>query len=110
MRGLRELAPQVGVIFLTAFGTVPDAVQAIREGASDYLVKPVCFDQLKEAAERVLARASASAQARKSDENFVGESRGLREFAGARPAGGANRNGCAGRQRKAAPGKNCWRG
>lgn len=59
MRGLRELAPQVAVIFLTAFASVPDAVQTIREGACDYLVKPVCFEQLKEAAERVLARVSS---------------------------------------------------
>lgn len=59
MRGLRELAPQVAVIFLTAFASVPDAVRTIREGACDYLVKPVCFEQLKEAAERVLARVSA---------------------------------------------------
>lgn len=59
MRGLREMAPQVAVIFLTAFASVPDAVRTIREGACDYLVKPVCFEQLKEAAERVLARVSA---------------------------------------------------
>ncbi|MGH9756595.1 MAG: sigma-54-dependent transcriptional regulator [Candidatus Acidiferrales bacterium] len=59
MHGLREMAPQVAVIFLTAFASVPDAVRTIREGACDYLVKPVCFEQLKEAAERVLARVSA---------------------------------------------------
>jgi DNA-binding NtrC family response regulator len=62
LRGMRELAPQVGVIFLTAYGSVPDAVQAIREGACDYLVKPVCFDQLKEVAARALARASRRTQ------------------------------------------------
>lgn len=73
MRGLRELAPQVGVIFLTAFGSVPDAVQAIREGASDYLVKPVCFEQLKEVAERVLARA-ASRVCSVREQAIVGES------------------------------------
>lgn len=61
MRGLRELAPHVAVIFLTAFASVPDAVRAIREGACDYLIKPVRFDLLKEAAERVLARASLPA-------------------------------------------------
>ena len=58
LRGLREIAPHVSVILLTAFASVPDAVLAMREGACDYLIKPVCFDLLKEAAERVLARAS----------------------------------------------------
>ncbi len=77
MRGLRELAPQVSVIFLTAFGSVPDAVQAIREGASDYLVKPVCFERLKEVAERVLARASSRVCSVR-EQAIVGESAALR--------------------------------
>ena len=59
MRGLRELAPEVGVIFLTAYGSVPDAVRAIHEGASDYLVKPVSFEQLREVVDRVFNRVSA---------------------------------------------------
>ena len=79
MRGLRELAPQVSVIFLTAFGSVPDAVQAIREGASDYLVKPVCFERLKEVAERVLARASSRVCSVR-EQSIVGESAALRSL------------------------------
>jgi DNA-binding NtrC family response regulator len=79
MRGLRELAPQVGVIFLTAFGSVPDAVSAIREGASDYLVKPVCFSQLKEVAERVLARATARVSSVRT-QSIIGDSRVLQEL------------------------------
>ena len=79
MRGLRELAPQVGVIFLTAFGSVPDAVSAIREGANDYLVKPVCFSQLKEVAERVLARATSRTSSVRA-QTIVGDSRVLQEL------------------------------
>src|SRR5271157_2143640 len=54
MQGVRALAPETAVIFLTAFGNVPEAVNAMREGACDYLVKPISFEQLKEAAARVL--------------------------------------------------------
>jgi len=79
MRGLRELAPQVGVIFLTAFGSVPDAVSAIREGASDYLVKPVCFSQLKEVAERVLARATSRVCSTRA-QDIIGDSTVLKEL------------------------------
>jgi DNA-binding NtrC family response regulator len=79
MRGLRELAPQVGVIFLTAFASVPEAVRAIREGACDYLVKPVCFEQLKEVAERVLARASARVS-RAGENTLVGQAACLRSL------------------------------
>ena len=54
MQGVRTLMPDTPVIFLTAYGSVPDAVQAIREGACDYLQKPVSFEQLEAAAERFL--------------------------------------------------------
>ncbi len=60
MQGVREMAPDTAVIFLTAYGTVTDAVQAIKEGACDYLMKPVSFDKLRETAERVLSMARAS--------------------------------------------------
>ena len=56
MRSVQSLAPETAVIFLTAFGNVPEAVQAIQGGACDYLVKPVPFDQLRETAQRVLRR------------------------------------------------------
>jgi DNA-binding NtrC family response regulator len=57
MHGVRELAPETAVIFLTAYGTVTEAVRAIKEGACDYLMKPVSFDKLRETAERVLSGA-----------------------------------------------------
>ncbi len=38
---LRRAHPDVPVVLMTAFGSVPQAVQAIREGAMNYLVKPV---------------------------------------------------------------------
>ena len=76
LRGVREVAPQAGVIFLTAFGSVPEAVHAMHAGACDYLVKPVCFDQLKEAAHRVLARTSP-AKPKAERGAFVGHSEAL---------------------------------
>ena len=43
---LSRLAPQTPVIMLTAFGTIDSAVEAMRSGAVDYLLKPVQFDDL----------------------------------------------------------------
>ncbi len=54
MQQVRALAPETAVIFLTAFGSVPEAVNAMREGACDYLVKPISFEQLKAAATRIM--------------------------------------------------------
>ena len=59
MRSARRIAPGTAVILLTAFGTVPDAVEAMRSGAFDYLTKPVSFDQLEETAARVMSPANA---------------------------------------------------
>jgi DNA-binding NtrC family response regulator len=59
MREARALAPRTAVILLTAFGSVPDAVTAMRNGACDYLVKPVSFEQLEHAAQQILGRTRA---------------------------------------------------
>jgi DNA-binding NtrC family response regulator len=55
LREARSLAPQTAVILLTAFASVPEAVSAMRDGACEYLVKPVSFEQLEQAASRVLS-------------------------------------------------------
>ena len=65
MRSARALAPHTAVILLTAYASVPDAVVAMKDGACDYLVKPVAFEQLEAAAERILARATSQAGALK---------------------------------------------
>jgi DNA-binding NtrC family response regulator len=54
MQGVRGYLPETPVILLTAYGSVPNAVQAIREGACDYLQKPVSFEELEATAERFL--------------------------------------------------------
>jgi len=41
MHRLHEKLPGLPVIFLTAHGSIPSAVEAIKEGASDYLTKPL---------------------------------------------------------------------
>ena len=62
MREIRALAPRTAVILLTAFGSVPDAVAAMKHGASDYLLKPVALGPLVEAAERVLESGLAAGE------------------------------------------------
>src|ERR1019366_9746504 len=73
MQGVRALAPETAVIFLTAFANVPEAVNAMREGACDYLIKPISFEQLKEAAGRIMgSRVSKITMANNGD--FIGSS------------------------------------
>jgi len=40
LRSIRRRQPDLPVLMMTAFGTIESAVQAMREGALDYLVKP----------------------------------------------------------------------
>ena len=57
MRAARKTSPATAVILLTAYGSVPDAVSAMRDGALDYLTKPIPFDQLQTTAAQVMQRA-----------------------------------------------------
>ena len=57
LRSVRQLSPGTAVILLTAFGSVPDAVSAMRDGALDYLTKPISFEQLQITAAQVMHRA-----------------------------------------------------
>jgi DNA-binding NtrC family response regulator len=52
---VRALQPETIIIVLTAFGSVTDAVTAMKGGAFDYLIKPVAFDQLQAAIGRAFA-------------------------------------------------------
>jgi two-component system response regulator FlrC len=52
---LRRLRPDLPVVLMTAYGTVAQAVAAMREGATDYIVKPFDAQALIEMARRVLA-------------------------------------------------------
>jgi DNA-binding NtrC family response regulator len=68
MRAARKASPSTAVILLTAYGSVPDAVSAMRDGALDYMTKPIPFDRLQSTAAQVMSRANRSAA---SDDHFA---------------------------------------
>jgi DNA-binding NtrC family response regulator len=53
---VRETDPSVPVIILTAFGSIEDAVEAMKRGAHDYLTKPFSRDELKLTVEKAAER------------------------------------------------------
>jgi DNA-binding NtrC family response regulator len=56
MRRLREHAPDLPVIIMTAFGSIDTAVEAISSGAVDYVSKPMNVEEIRSAVRRVLER------------------------------------------------------
>ena len=46
LRAAKELDPEISVIVMTAYGSIEDAVAAMKEGATDFLAKPVDPDHL----------------------------------------------------------------
>ena len=55
---IKRTFPDTNVILMTAFGSVETAVEAMKEGAYDYLVKPVKTEELIRVAERAVREAS----------------------------------------------------
>ncbi|SMC25623.1 two-component system, NtrC family, response regulator HydG [Desulfacinum hydrothermale DSM 13146] len=53
-RRIRRYNPAVPIIMLTAYSSVPSAVEALKAGAYDYLTKPIDFDALRLAMDRAL--------------------------------------------------------
>ena len=60
----KAVAPDVDFIMLTAFGTVEEAVKAMKEGATDFLTKPFQRAQLTKVVRQALERRSLIAQNR----------------------------------------------
>jgi DNA-binding NtrC family response regulator len=85
LRELRTRHRDVEVVLITAFGTIDDAVEAIKAGAYDYLTKPADPDRLlltvRRAAERtVLAREVRQLRAQMSEQDqIVAASRAMQE-------------------------------
>jgi two-component system response regulator HydG len=93
MRKLRERFEGVGVIVMTAHGSVQRAVAAMREGADDYLTKPLDLEELLLVVRRALAthelqRENARLKAALSGEpigagiDWIGQSRASKELLG----------------------------
>jgi len=53
---VKEVAPQTEVIMITAYATTDSAVEAMKRGAFDYVIKPFKIDELKLIVKKALAQ------------------------------------------------------
>jgi DNA-binding NtrC family response regulator len=54
LRSFKKFAPEATLIMITAFGTIETAIEAIREGAFDYISKPFKLEEIKITVRRAL--------------------------------------------------------
>ena len=68
---IKSRYPDVSVVLITGFGNVTSAVEAIRQGAFDYLTKPIQPEELEATIQRALSQ-YVSATPAVTDEPFAG--------------------------------------
>ncbi len=61
LRKIKVLRPEMPVILLTGWGTIPLAVEGMKYGAADFITKPWSNDDLRAKIRRMLAAADQSA-------------------------------------------------
>ena len=78
LRRIKERRPEAIVVVVTGYGTVQSAVQAMKNGAYDYVTKPFSLDELKLLLERVASHLKLKSENRllrekvKSKQGFGG--------------------------------------
>ncbi len=60
LKETRKIDPTVVVVMLTGYGTIESAVKAMRDGAEDYVTKPVIDEEMLMTVERALKRRKLS--------------------------------------------------
>jgi DNA-binding NtrC family response regulator len=89
LRAAHAIDPDIAVIVMTRFGSIPSAVEAMRCGAYDYLTKPVNPRELELIVQRAVAQLAVSAEVRElrrrldieyGFENIIGNSPAMRRI------------------------------
>ncbi len=91
LKAIKELNPEIVVIIMTAFGSIDQAVQAVKDGAYDYINKPFKIDEMLLTIEKALeerrlrhevSTLRRELRTRYHFENIIGKSRAMQEVFG----------------------------
>jgi DNA-binding NtrC family response regulator len=91
LRAIKELNHEIVVLIMTAFGSIDQAVQAVKEGAYDYINKPFKIDEILLTIEKALEERHLrhevttlrqELRTRYHFENLLGKSRAMQEVFG----------------------------
>jgi DNA-binding NtrC family response regulator len=86
LKKVKELDPDVSVVMITAYGSIPSAIEAMKSGAYEYLLKPFDPDELMVLIEKIRKHQAERRETqflreqykeRTRFENMIGQSRAL---------------------------------
>ena len=73
LRSFKQILPATDVILITGFGTLEKAVEAVREGAFDFISKPFLVQEVIETVRRALDQQKAVPATRETDQPSLKE-------------------------------------
>jgi len=73
VRSIKEINPELPVVVITAFSDIKDAVQVMKEGAFDYLSKPIQLDELETLVKRTQERNYLISENKLLKEQLIGK-------------------------------------
>ena len=88
LREIKQRYPGLPVILMTGYGSIQNAVEALKKGAVDYITKPFTREELLASVERALelktlrvevTRLRDELQAKRSPHNIIGGSKGMQQ-------------------------------
>ncbi|MFN7017861.1 MAG: sigma-54-dependent transcriptional regulator, partial [Fimbriimonadales bacterium] len=85
LKRARQKYPNLQVILMTAYGTIPMAVEAMRAGAFDFLTKPLEMEVLRKVVRNALqepttAKPTERKPSRRKQVTFIGESPAIKQI------------------------------
>ena len=75
LSSIKKMSPQTPVIMISAFGTVSNAVAAMQQGASDYILKPFSLEILEKTVTNVMGRSNGNGRSSSSAKTIKSHSR-----------------------------------
>jgi two-component system, NtrC family, response regulator HydG len=73
LKRIKEMQPSVAVIMITAYGDIDLAVRSLKEGASDFVVKPWHNEKMIATIEDALRKAGKSDIPKRADNSIIGK-------------------------------------
>jgi len=67
LKSIKSIRPDVQVVMITGYGTIRDAVECMKLGASDFITKPILLDHLHLTMRRILEEARLKEEAELAD-------------------------------------------